>query len=134
LRDRGYKSVPSARDRLNKARLLRIISEHLPNFPDRGVDAVVGVEKYIFPPDSFDDLLPRNQLSSLLDQQQQQLHWNPLQLKQTARSPELIAVRVELKIVSESDWFRNTGWLERHESLTPRWTLFYNDSAITQQP
>jgi hypothetical protein len=95
--------------------LLRVIFERLSNFPDGGVDAVVCVKEDILAPDPFYDLLPRDQLTSLLDQQKQQVHWNPLQLEQTTRTPQLIAVRVELEIVSESDWFRNASWLRRHE-------------------
>ena len=115
MRHRGYKSIPPARDCLHEAWSLRVIFEHLPNFPDGGVDAVVGVKEDILAPDPFYDLLPRDELTSLLDEQEQQVHWNPLQLEQTTRAPQLIAVRIELEIVSESDWFREAGWLRRHE-------------------
>ena len=50
--------------------LLGIILEHLADLADGRVDAVIGVEEDIFPPDPFDNLLPADELPALLDEQQ----------------------------------------------------------------
>src|SRR5882762_1247883 len=64
--NRGYKAISTTDDCLHEAWLLGVIFKDLPYFPDRGVDAVIGVKKNVFAPDPFDNLLARDQQAAVL--------------------------------------------------------------------
>jgi hypothetical protein len=84
LLDRRYKTISSADDRLNKTRLLRIISKHLPNPANYGIDAVVDVKEHILAPDPLRDPLPGNQLTWMFHQKQKKVHRNTCQSESPA--------------------------------------------------
>src|SRR5580704_1968733 len=80
LQDRSNESIASARERLHIARLLRIVLQNLTDFADGAVDAVVGVEKDVFAPDLPGDFFAGDELTFLLDQNEQDLQRNALEL------------------------------------------------------
>src|SRR5215469_8991573 len=70
-RDSPYfrnKAIAAPDQRLDIARTLGVIFQNLPYFSDRCVNAVIGVEKNVFAPDSLDDLLPGDQLAPFFHQ------------------------------------------------------------------
>ena len=71
-------------DGLHEPGLFSIVLQYLANLADGGIDAVVGVEEDILAPDPLDDLVPGHQLTSLLDQEEQQFHGNPFELESPA--------------------------------------------------
>lgn len=58
---------PRASDGLHKAGFLWVIFQYLTNFSDRCVDAVIGIEKNIFAPDSLNYLVASNKLPFLFN-------------------------------------------------------------------
>jgi len=52
--------VSPAGDGLDEVRVLRVVSQHLPDLADRVVNAVIRVEKNALAPDSLDNLIPRD--------------------------------------------------------------------------
>jgi hypothetical protein len=80
-----------------------IVLQDLPDLADGAIDTVIGIEGYALSPDSLDDLLARNQLASLLHQQEQEFHGNAFQLEHTVGTTQLVGAQVELKILPEPD-------------------------------
>jgi hypothetical protein len=80
LQDKRNESIASARERLHKARLLGIVLQNPTDFADGAVDAVVGVEKDVFAPDPPGNFFAGDELTFLLDQNEQDLQRNALQL------------------------------------------------------
>jgi hypothetical protein len=96
---------------------IRIILERLTNFADRAIDAVVSIEEDAIPPDSLDDLFARDQLSSLLNQQEQDFHRNAFQPEHSISSAQFIGTRIELEIPLESDGLLGSQWFGCHKAL-----------------
>ena len=99
----GDKPVSPASHCLDKSRLFGVILEHLTDFADGCIDAVVGVEEDIFAPNLFDNLVPADELSVLRDQQQKKLHGDMLQLQWLARPAQFIGAEIELKLAPKSN-------------------------------
>src|SRR5271170_6896931 len=70
----GYKAITLTRDGLDKARTLRVILERLPGFPDRGIDAVFGVDEDLFAPETVDDFLAGDHAAIFFQEQDEQFH------------------------------------------------------------
>jgi hypothetical protein len=64
---RCNETITPAGHGLYKARVLRIIIQHLPNLADGAVDAVVSIKKNALAPNLFDDLLSGNEFAALLN-------------------------------------------------------------------
>ena len=62
-------TVAPAGDRLDKPRLLGIISQHLTNLADGIVDAVVRVQEDVLAPNSIRNLLPGDKFTATLKQE-----------------------------------------------------------------
>src|SRR4029077_13245914 len=96
-------SIPFAADRLDELRFPWVVVQDLPDLPDGTVNAVVGVDINPVAPDPRYDLLPRDQLSTPLDQQQQDLQWGRLKLQRPASTPQFVAARLEFELLSKSN-------------------------------
>jgi len=84
-------------------------TEHLPNLADRTVDAVVGIEEDAFAPDSLDNFFAGDELTLLLNQDDQDLEGKPLQFEETSRVAKFERSKVDLEILPESDGFLRSG-------------------------
>jgi hypothetical protein len=114
---RSNEAISLSRDGLYEPGPLRIILERLTNFSDRAVDAVVSIEEDAIPPDSLDNLFSRDQLSSLLNQQEQDFHRNAFQPEHSISSAQFVGTRIELEIPLESDDLLGSQWFGCHEAL-----------------
>jgi hypothetical protein len=112
-RDRRYETIALSRDRLHEPRLIRIITQHQTDLPDEGIDAVLGINEDAIRPQAFSDLRPCHELAILRDKQDQQLHWHPFELHAAARTQELKAFGIQLKLAKLKDAYA-------HRSATPR--------------
>jgi len=110
---------------LDKARLVWIIPEDLADFPDRPIDAVVGIKKNILTPDSLDDLIAADDLVPLLDQQEQNFEWNALQFEHASSAMEFVGLAVEFEILTEADGIVNFDRPGTH-SKSPRGRMHPN--------
>ena len=82
--DWGYKTVSPAGEGFDKARLLRIVFQDLTDFADGAVDAVVSIEKDIFAPDSLGDFFAGDELTFLLNEDDENLQGKALELEDTS--------------------------------------------------
>ena len=73
FRDRRYESVAPTRERLHITRLQGIVLQYLADFADGSVDAVVGVVKGVSAPDFPSNFFAGDELTFLLDQDEQDL-------------------------------------------------------------
>ena len=69
----------------------------------------------------------------MLDQEQQQFHWNAFEFQGHAGTAELVSAKIEFKIVAKSDWLRclegvrsHAGWPQTVAAILHR---FDSDSA-----
>ena len=69
-------AISPSSDGLYKTRLFRIVFQNVSDLANRTVDAVVRIEEYVLCPDPLDDLVPGDELSFLLQQQDQKFHRN----------------------------------------------------------
>ena len=83
----GYETISPSDNGLNVVRLIRIIVESLPEFPNRSIDAVVGVEKDVLTPNPLNNLFTCNKLRASLDEEQEQFHGNAPQLNGLTATP-----------------------------------------------
>jgi len=67
--DRCDEPVSFARHRLHKTRLVGIVLQRLPDLANRCIDPVFGIYKNIIAPETLNDLLPRDQVAVLFQQQ-----------------------------------------------------------------
>jgi hypothetical protein len=95
--------VSHARDSLDKARLYGFVFKDLANFSDCRVDAVVSIDKNFLPPDSFDNLIARDELAATLQKQAQQFEGDPFEFQRMARAAQFVGAEIEFKIVSKPD-------------------------------
>src|SRR5450631_3372497 len=56
----GYEAVSLAGDGLDEAGLGGIVAQGLADFPNRGVDAVLGIDEDVLAPEALDDFLARD--------------------------------------------------------------------------
>ena len=75
----------------------RNIAEHLTYLADGGVDAHLRVDEHAVSPQPFDDLCPRHQLAVPLQQEDQQIHWSPLEADRLPPPPQRIGGDVEVE-------------------------------------
>jgi len=95
--------ISLARDGLDKARLLGIIAEHLPDPADCGIDTVVGIQEDAFTPDPFDDLFPRDQLSPVFNQEKQEFHGHRLEFDGNSGRAQFVGPHIQQEIASKTD-------------------------------
>jgi hypothetical protein len=113
LNHRRNKTIPAPGDCLNEAWLLGVVSKDVPYFSDCSVDAVVGIEKNVLAPDSLCDLFAADDLTSLLYQEQEDVHRDALKFEHTIIAAKFVGLEIELEVLSEpdrglkSDWPRN---------------------------
>ena len=98
--------------------LLGIVTQDLPDFPNRAIDAVVGIQVVTLPPDPLRDLLPADELSPMLRQEKEYLHGDTLQLERAARAEQLICSRIQLEVVAEVDRFRDLRGIGSHATAS----------------
>ena len=95
---------------LDESRFVGIISEGLPDFSNGAIDAVVGVDKDGLAPNSLHNLIAGDDVSSLLHEEQQNLHWDALQFEHTPTSPQFVGVKVEFEVLCELDGASKPDW------------------------
>jgi hypothetical protein len=88
---------------------LRIIFEDLTDFADSAVDAVVSIEEDVFSPDPLGDFFAGDELTFLLNQDDEDLQGKALQFEDTSRVAELEGSKVDLEILPESDGLLRSG-------------------------
>jgi hypothetical protein len=110
INNRSNEAVSLAGYSLYEPGLLGIILQHLPNFADGAVDAVIGVEENSVAPDSLDDLFARDQLTALLDQEEQDFHRDAFQPEPSIGAAQFVGAQVELEVVAESDPIFGSDW------------------------
>ena len=81
----------------------------LARFPDRGIDAVVGIDKNIFTPDHPQDLLSRHQALAVFSQQQKQLQRDTFQFNELAVAAKLKGPRVEFEAFEVDGFLQHDG-------------------------
>jgi len=86
---------------LHIARLLGIVLQYLADFAHGAIDAVVGIEKGAFAPDFLGNFLAADELTILLDQNEQDLQRNAFELYHATSVSELEGSRIDLEVVSE---------------------------------
>jgi hypothetical protein len=89
----------------------------LARFPDGGIDAVVGIDKYVFTPDRAKDLFSRHQALAVFSQQQKQLQRDAFQFDELAVAAKLKGPRVEFEA------FEVDGFLQHDERSVERLIL-----------
>jgi len=70
--------------------LFGVVFQGLSDFPDCGVDCVIGIEEDVLALELFDNLFPGYQLAAPLDQQEQYFHGDSLQLQRAAGASHLV--------------------------------------------
>jgi hypothetical protein len=95
----AYKSVTSPCDGLDKSRLIGIVFEDLADFPDRGIDCVIGIKEDVLAPKPFNDLFPRYQLARPPYKQEQDFHGDSFQLQRAAGTSQLVGSEVQFEFI-----------------------------------
>src|SRR5215469_13786244 len=85
---------------LDKARLFGIVAKHLPDFTDRSIDAVIGVNKNALAPNFCRNLFARDDLVSPSNQEEEDLHRDAFKLEHTPAPAQLIGLRIENEVLS----------------------------------
>ncbi|MGA7840384.1 MAG: hypothetical protein WCA34_05675 [Candidatus Acidiferrales bacterium] len=67
------------------------------SFPDGGIDAVVGIDEYVFAPDCPEDFFSRDETLAIFGEQEEQLQRDALQLDELAVLAKLKGTWVEFK-------------------------------------
>src|ERR1700733_6337602 len=88
----------------DKVRVPRIVSEGRSEFVDCCVNAVLGFEAAVATPELLLNGLSTEQLSWILDQQDEQFHWNPLELDRPPGPPQLAALDIQLEFLKSYGW------------------------------
>ena len=91
IRGLADESVSLARHRLDEAGALDVLTQGSPNFADGGIDAVLGIDEYVLPPEALNDLLASNDLPIFFEKEEKQLHGDAFELQQLAVPSQLEA-------------------------------------------
>lgn len=91
-------AIAAANDRPNESRISRVVAQGCTQLVNRGVDAVLRFYKDTVTPQALVDNLPADQLSGVLEQQEQQLHGDAFYFQGHARSSQLAAIDIQLKL------------------------------------
>ena len=84
--------------------------QSLPDFTDRGVDAGLDVDEHVFAPQAIDDVAAGDELTSALDQQDQEVHRLPPKFDRASLAAQLVRGDIELE-VAETECLVRTGRL-----------------------
>jgi hypothetical protein len=82
--DGRNEAIPPAGHRFDKHRGFRRIAQRPPNLPDDGIDACLHVNEHVLAPQLLDDVVSADELTSMLDQQDEQIHRPPLESDRAA--------------------------------------------------
>jgi hypothetical protein len=91
----GLEAIPFAEDGLDISRVGGIFSQRVANFSDGGVNAVIGVEVDVFPPQAHDDFFATDQSSIFPDQENQQIHGDAFQMYRFSATSQLISAYIQ---------------------------------------
>jgi hypothetical protein len=91
------KSIALPAHGFDKARFLRIVVEGPPDFSNRGIQAVLEVDKYISGPEMPLQLFPRNYFVRVLQEQEQRLQGARLQWDANAMLAQLSGAGIHFK-------------------------------------
>ena len=105
-------SIPLARNGLHERGSIRRIAKSLPDFADRGVDAGLDVNEDVFAPQPLDDVAAGDELTSTLDQQDQEVHRLPFEFHRASLPAQLVRRDIELE-VAEAEGLARIGRLHR---------------------
>jgi hypothetical protein len=95
----GSEAIASSGNGSQKVRVFRVIFQGLARLSHSRVDAVVGVNKHVFPPDGAQDLLSRDEPVAVFGEQEEQLQRNPLDLDEATRLAQFKRARIKLKVI-----------------------------------
>jgi hypothetical protein len=98
--DRRNEAIPLARHRLDERRRVRCIAERLPKLADRGVYTVLDVDEHILGPKRVHDLIPRDELTSSAHEENQKIHWLPLEADAMSVAAQLIRSDVKHEVAN----------------------------------
>jgi hypothetical protein len=92
------KSVPLARNGVDKRRLARRITQGPPDFEDNRIDPHFDVDECAIAPQLPHDFATLDKLTSLLDQQDQQIHWSTFEPDRTPASMQRVSCEVQIEL------------------------------------
>src|SRR5438445_10364684 len=96
--NRCDEAIPLARNRLDKRGNVGRISQRLPDFVDCGVDTGLDINEYVLAPQSVDDVATQDELMSILDQMDEEVHRPALQFHGAPVTSQLVDGHVELEV------------------------------------
>src|SRR5450631_3733068 len=99
----GYEAVSLAGDGLDEAGLVGIVAQGLADFPNRGVDAVLGIDEDVLAPEALDDFLARDDGAVFFRQQEEQFHGDAFEFQDAAVTPQLEAGGIEIEFAELVD-------------------------------
>ena len=115
-------SIPLARNGLDERGSIRRIAQSLPDLADRGVDAGLDVDEHVLAPQSIDDVATGDELTSTLDQQDQEVHRLPPEFDRAALPAQLVRARHRARSRgsgrSRADWTSASEVIESLYSVT----------------
>src|SRR5713101_9603940 len=94
----GDEPVALAQGGFHKERVFGVVIQRRTDFANGIIDAVLGIEEEVLPPDLLDDFFSLDQVTLVFSQQDQQLHGLALQTEAMASTTELEAIGIELVI------------------------------------
>ena len=117
-----YESIAFARYRVDEAGVVRVVSQRLADFADRGVDTVFGIDEDILAPETVDDFLAGDDATLPLQKKDQQLLGNALKGNALAflgasLAAQLEAGAIELKFGESVLRLRHTATNLRHKTI-----------------
>ena len=74
------------------------IAKGLPDFADRRVDAGFDINEHVLAPQPVDDVAAGDELTSVFDQQDEEVHWASLEFDGAPLAPQLVRGDIELEI------------------------------------
>jgi hypothetical protein len=94
----GNEAVTAANYRPDEARISRVVAQGCAQLIDRSVDAVLRFYEDSVAPQPLVDNFPADELSGVLEQQEQQLHGDAFHFQGHAGSSQLAAIDIQLKL------------------------------------
>jgi len=81
----------------------------LAGFADSGVDAVVGVNEDVLPPDGLENFLTSDEALAVFGKQEEQLEGNAFEFDETAGAAQLEGAWVEFEVFKSDGFVRHVG-------------------------
>ena len=92
-----------SRNGLDEGRFVRRVAKSPANLSNRGVDAGLDVDEDVLAPQPIDDVFAGHQLTSPLDQHDQEVHRLSFEPDRAAAAAQLVAGDVQLELAEAED-------------------------------